>query len=403
MRAKTLPGRTKGYTLLELVIVIFIFSMVMTLISLSFNKIVASSSQITRSAETDIGALIGLELLRIDLGFAGFGLPWALNGASYSEAASHLVNGNPDTDAASFNDSPNGSPRALVMMNDKGLNGSDYLVLKGTALGMKTRSDGGCPARGWSYLNYSSTGAIIKPSKSEVELAYGKGDRVIILNSGVRGGVAFRDLVTNGSTFSTSLNNPLPDAFKPKSRQDSYLVYGISPAPDSKNGTSDIITFPFNRVDYYLDAPGSPSLNCAKGTGTLYRGQVNQSGRFSPLPLLECVADLQVVFLLNTSNDGSLMPTNDIGAYSADQLRNLVTEVRVYILAQQGKKDPAYNYPVTDPSQAIVVGDQAKGIPWNLANAKVWSQTALEAALGKEWLHYHWKVFTIAVQPKNLN
>lgn len=387
---------------MELVVVIFIFSMVMTLITVSFTKIVASSSQITKSAETDIGGLIGLELLRIDLCFAGFGLPWSLNGATYSEAASHLVDGNPNTDAASFNDSPNSPPRAFAMANDKGLNGSDYLVLKGTALGMKTRSDGsGCPARSWSYLNYSSTGAVIKPAKSEVELAYGNGDRVIIIDSGVRGGVALRDLVTNGSTFSTSLNYPLPDVFKPKSKQDSYLVYGISPAPDN---TNDTITFPFNRVDYYLDAPGSPALRCAKGTGTLYRGQVNQSGTFGPpLPILECVADLQAVFLLDTSNDGSLVPTNDISGYRSDELRDHVKEVRVYVLTQQGKKDPAYNYPVTDPSQVIVVGDQAKGTAWNQSYAKIWSQSALVAAFGPDWLHYHWKVFGIVVQPKNLD
>ena len=389
--------RYEGYTLVELVVVILIFGIVMTLISQSFNRIVANSGQMVKSAETDIGGLIGLEVLRIDLGLAGFGLPWYIGSAQYDgESESHLVNGNADTDAASFNDaSSDGPPRAFVLQNDKGVNGSDYLVLKGTALGMDITT------RRWSYLNYSSTGAIIKPAKSEVELAYGNGDLAIVLNSVVRGGSVVRDLVTDSSNFSVKFNYPIPDAFAPKSKQDSYLVYGIMHAPQSKSDPS-VISFPFNRADYYLGIPSPPQPNCAHGTGSLYRGQVSQNGNFTPFPILDCVADLQVVFLTDTSNDGTLVPNTDISGFDAKYLRENVKEVRVYILAQQGKKDPTYSYPVTDPNQAIVVGYQANGKASDPVSGRVWTQSDLASTFNSDWLNYHWKVYTIAVQTTNL-
>src|SRR6185369_5938832 len=137
--------------------------------------IAASSGQIMKSVETDIGGLIGLELLRIDLGFAGYGLPWSLGGAVYkTECESRPING-VGIDPASFNDEDNWAPwppRAFVLGDNQGVNGSDYLVLKGSALGLTRGS------RGWSYLNYSSTTAFLKPSKSEEELVPGQGGRV---------------------------------------------------------------------------------------------------------------------------------------------------------------------------------------------------------------------------------
>ena len=367
---------------MELIVVMLIFGIVMTLISVSFNRIVASSGQIVKSTETDIGGLIGLELMRIDVGFAGFGLPWSLGHLkNYSEAKSRPEKG--DIDPANFNDSPSQPPRAFVTRNDKGVNGSDYLVLKGTALGMTRMS------RGWSYLNYSSTGAVIKQSKSDVELVPGKLDRIIVINSRVRGAVPVRELVTEGSEggrFSVSLDDRLPEAFEPKSNQDSYLIYGISPAPED---SEDIVTFPFNRADYYIGPSAKPanlSPSCAPGTRFLYRGKISQQGILTPFPVLDCVADLQVIFMLSTSNDGVLVPHNDVSVYEPEDLRTLVKEVRLYILAQQGKKDPGYRYPANE----IAVGD------------RTWKQSELAATFGSGWRQYRWKVYTIAVQPKNL-
>jgi hypothetical protein len=390
-----------GYTLVELVVVIGIFTVVMTLISTSFNRIVASSGQIVKSVETDIGGLIGLELLRSDLESAGFGLPWSFPSGSttftYEEvrAGALVVEG---VDASLFNDRYPRAPRAYVTGDDQGYNGSDYLVLKGTSVGMNE------VCRKWSYLTYSSTGAVVKASKSEVELKPGNNDSVVVIKTGITAGGSSRELVTNGfgsSSFSLLFNKPLPDGFQPKSKQDSYMVYGV--AEKNNDGKPVPLSFPYNRADYYISRKDDISKTCATGTGVLYKTVINQSGSLTWYPLLDCVADLQVSFMLDgTSNDGSLVAHKDIyretlkGLFGitmtddqADQaLRAHMKGVIVYVLAQQGKKDAGYRFPASQ----IKVGDH-----------RTWSQSELAAKLGADWMQYHWKVYTIAVQPKNLD
>ena len=402
-----------GYTLVELVVVIFIFTVVMALISASFNKIVSSSGQIVKSAETDIGGLIGLEVLRSDLELAGFGLPWSLPaGFSYSEASAGVQvtgcqDGCPNADAARFNDAPGAPfapgdnvPRAIVVGNNVGFNGSDYLVLKGTALAMNTTS------RCWSYLNYSSSGAVIKPSKSEVELTPGNGDRTIVLKNGVTAGAASRALVTdsngNGNAFTLVFDTPLSSGFLPKSRLDNYLVYGVAPSPSSNStANSSALTFPFNRSDYFISRTSdSISPTCAPNTGVLYKMTINQDSSVTKYPLLDCVADMQVILYMDTDGDGKVdyHPDPTDNTFSASDLRQQLLEVRVYILAQEGKKDQGYTYPLDQ--LPIVVGDPTLTSTVNLVQS--WDQTKMRTTFGSDWLHYHWKLYTIVVHPKNM-
>lgn len=388
----------EGYTLVELIVVILIFLTVMTLISVSFNRIVASSGQIAKSAETDIGGLIGLEVLRCDLELAGFGLPWSLpSGVTYEEAGNYvLVAGCPDNcpqaNASFFNDAPSDAPRAYLVGNNAGYNGSDYLVLKGTALGMSEVS------RSWSYLNYTSNGVIVKPSKYKVELTLGKSDKVIVIKSGVAAGEATRELVSDGigrGCFGLVFDDPSSDDFRPfhpKCREDNYLVYGVARA-DSPD-----LTFPFNRADYYISRTGSISPICAPHTGVLYKTTINQDGKPTYYPLLDCVADMQVVFHTDNNGDGEADFHQSDNLAAAGDLRERLKEVRVHILAQQGKKDPGYSYPVQDPGRAIFVG--AAGLDPSLG--RIWTQSALSERFGAEWRNYRWKLYSVVVQPKNL-
>jgi prepilin-type N-terminal cleavage/methylation domain-containing protein len=401
----------EGYTLTELVVVMLIFSVVMTVISVSFNRIAVSSGQIVKAAETDIGGLIGLELLRSDLELAGFGLPWSLPaGASYTEAGNGVIvtgcaDGCPGADAYLFNDAQSVPPvpRGIVLGNNVGYNHSDYLVLKGTALGMSAA------ARSWSYLNYSSTGVTIKPNKSEVELKPAddsdKGDWVIVLKTGVHDGVASRELVTDGgSAFSLRFNKFLPAAFWPGSREESHQVFGV--APGDQDPPLPKLAFPFNRADYYLSRPAGISGSCAEHTGVLYKTTLNQNGSLTRYPLLDCVADLQVIFFLDRDGNGEVDDHRPALASdpspTQEELQKEVKEVRLYILAQQGKKDPGYLYPVSDPNKVIVVGDASLDKSLRETFGSVWTQAALADRFGSDWRHYHWKVYTIVVQPKNL-
>lgn len=393
----------RGYTLVELIVVMLIFSIVMALISVSFNRIVTSSGQLVKSVETDIGGLIGLELLRCDLELAGFGLFWSMPTAmTYNEAESEILvkgcsGGCPDADASFFNDGlprtpPQNPepPRAYVIGDGVGYNDSDYLVLKGTPLAMNQTS------RSWAYLNYSSTETLIKSSKSSIpdsELIPGDDQRVIVVKSGVSAsGVPRRELVTNGVTFSLAFNPPLGN-FKPTSKQDNYLVYGVA------DKDSADLNIPFNRSDYYISRKESISKTCAKGTGVLYKTTINQDSKVTEYPILDCVADMQVVLYLDTNGDGvpDYHPAGNIGLDAAE-LREQLKEIRVYILSQQGKKDMGYTFPVKEAEKAITVGDSDFGS----GLGQVWSQAKLTDTFGVGWRNYRWKLYTIVVQPKNL-
>jgi prepilin-type N-terminal cleavage/methylation domain-containing protein len=412
-RVLNMVRHQKGYTLTELIVVILIFSVVMTIISVSFNRIAVSSGQIVKAAQTDIGGLIGLELLRSDLELAGFGLPWSLPpDAHYTESDRGVLvkgcsEGCPGADASLFNDAPRGAPRGIVSGNNVGFNGSDYLVLKGTALGMNAIS------RSWSYLNYS--GGLIKRSKSEVELMPGNEDRVIVLKNGVSDGLPTRELVTDGAgsftlatdegdSFKLFFNLLDRTAFVPQNSMDNYLVCGVAEkAPDIKSPVP--LAFPFNRADFYISRPADISTACAPGTGVLYKTVLNQNGSLTRYPILDCAADLQVIYYLDAGGTGvANYHDNELPAatYPAGVLRNQLKEIRIYILAQQGKKNPGYLYPVNDPNKVIVVGDEPLDQALGTVLGSVWTQPALEHTFLSDWRHYHWKIYTIVVQPKNL-
>ena len=61
------------------------------------------------------------------------------------------------------------------------------------------------------------------------------------------------------------------------------------------------LRMPFNRADYFISNTNAPS-RCAPNTGVLEKVVVNQSdGRLTNfLPLVDCVADMQVIFRLDT-------------------------------------------------------------------------------------------------------
>ena len=69
---------------------------------------------------------------------------------------------------------------------------------------------------------------------------------------------------------------------------------------------------------------------CAPNTGILYKATINQSDGAIinqsdgyPLAILDCVADMQVIYRLDTNNDGTIdsPPVNDISGLTAQQIQ----------------------------------------------------------------------------------
>lgn len=399
---------THGFSMAELLVVMGIFIVVIMISSGAFEIIAKSASKLIKSSDSNIQGVIGLEIMRADLASAGYGLPWTSPGTAFvynfdeSQAgANFLANGiNP----ADFNDTnipvavdSNKTPRAVQSAAagspaSAGELGRDYLVIKSTALGDNLA------VKKWSYVEGVGATSSLKEWGGAEDVSVG--DRVITLKSATVEGKPYRDLVVDPATFKFS---PLPDGFyyavpaksggkyiPPAAYQadsgDIFLVYGVS---SSKN-----LTFPYNRVDYYIKRPttaGSITARCAPGTGILYRANLNHTGGGTiPDPLLECVADMQVVYSLDTNGDGGVDQwADDLATLSAATIRAQLKEIRVFILAQDGQKDSSYTY----PSSTVQVGDRG---------GRAYDLTQLDG-IGTEWRRYRWKVYMLVVSPANIN
>jgi hypothetical protein len=348
--------------LIELLIVMGLLAIVAAMAMDAFTVILKQSGQTMKTVTTEIDQTIGLDILRSDIEQAGFGLPWTFkNSITYAEAAS--------SPASTYNDSPSNAPRAILSGNNVPgqLNDSDYLVIKSTVVA------GSDTANKWTYISNGATAPKSWGSPNDLIAT----DRVIVIKPQYDA-MGNSELVMDSGTFYTTYNGIVSgSAFYPTIPQERFIIYGVSAGAD--------LLMPFNRADYYIRRPltGMPSY-CAPNTGILYKATVNHGdGELTEMPILDCVADMQVVFYLGTG----LSPSNDITALTAKQIREQVKDVRVYILFHEGSMDRTYAH----ETSTVTVGEGGNGSTFNLATT-----------IGTDWNRYRWRVITLAVKPKNI-
>ncbi len=385
----------QGFTLTELIVVMAIFLTIMLITANSFKTIVNQSSQQSKSAETQIQGIVGLEVLRADLEQAGFGLPWSFqNTPNYQETtlgSSMPVSTIPATgywsgqSPSSFNDAPPAAPRAVqsanTNFNSSGGVGAQYLVIKSTVAGSNA------VAKRWTNVSFANGTKTPPTVWGDPVRDFAASDRVVVIKNNLVTTPPTRQLMVNASTgnFSATFDH-YSTLTLPHLDGDTFQVYGI--------GTTTV-GIPFNRADYYVARPPNISASCASGTGVLYKSNISPAdGSYNPvIPLLDCVADMQVVYGLDTNNLGLVNYHTTTAPATADAQRAQIREIRVYILAQDGKKDINYTY----PSSTIDVGEYFGGVlagrTFNFSNVM---------GTGSGWENYRWKVYTIVARPKNL-
>lgn len=357
--------RNEGFTLIELLITMSIFIVIVSAIVMSFLGLLGQYKQQSKMAETNIEGIIGLDILRRDIEHAGYGLPW--NGLITYTESTYLT------------DAPTGPPKAVVSVNGATTttNGSDILVIKSLNVSGNDTSQKWTPLKDASpYINTWTTSGVSE------NLA--DADKVIVISPG--GGSVpstLRMLQTNGgASFSTTLSTVKSNSvWRPIDASATWVVYGLAPSTVTPER-------PFNRADYFISTPADIPRRCATNTGVLYKAVLNHGGGYQSLPLLDCVADMQVIFELDTNGDGIIeTESNDISGLTAQQIRDQVKEVRVYILAQEGQIDSSY----THSNPTVIVGQGSTlGRTFNLST------------IIPNYQHYHWKVYTLAVKPTNL-
>lgn len=369
----------KGFTLIELVVTMGIFVIVMAVAGKAFNVVLQNATSQSKMAETNIEGVLGLEILRKDIANAGFGLLWSFENSAtldYDEAASTEVI------AAVYNSTPN-VPRAVTGGNNLNpgnpsllLQGTDYLVIRATDLGDNQA------AQRWSYMYFSGS---TKPTpvppvvwpKDNLEA----GDNVIVLRVDLTGGFSKELLIRNNAFFTTFGNL---SAFEPLDSRVIHYIYGINNSDGSHSPT-----MPFNRADYFVRFPGADNMpdRCAPNTGVLFKATVNQGGgQLREMPLLDCVADMQVVYLLDSTTSGTMTSTDDISTMTPREIREQLKSVEVYILTHEGGRDRNMSY----PNPTIQVGPGGLGRNYDL-----------QTTIGDDFRNYRWKVYQMTVKLSN--
>lgn len=376
--------RQDGFSLVELLIVMALFVIVLAISADTFTIILRQSSQQAKTAETQIEGIVGLEMLRTDIEHAGYGLPWSYPSAlvGYNEASAANAcsgGGSAGTDRANYNDLSSSPPSAILHGNDVCFNNSDYLVIKATNIGMNNASPR------WSYITY--TGKPVPMFWGSDNLS--NGDGVIVIKPKA-GETTLRQIVVSGNFYTAYSNNNFSGGFSPNdpnNPEEMFVIYGVD--------DSTPLRMPFNRADYYISRPAGIPSSCAPNTGILYKATFNHGAavggnEFTEYPLLDCVADMQVIFYRDTDNDGTIDSfSNNLAGLTAQQIREQVKEVRVYILTHEGQRDPGYTY----PNATVEIRDPNFGLIKNFD---------LSATIGGNWQNYRWKVITLVVKPKNL-
>ena len=390
----------RGYTITELIVVMGIFITVMVVTSSGFKTVLTQMGQQSKLMETDIGNVVGLEVFRSDLQSAGYGLPWAFQSdpaaANYTEVtdsddtmpvtASFWETGkSPRTynDAAAGNP---GVPRAVISddtaFNKSGTVGSKYLVIKSlTVLPSET-------SKKWLTVSYSESDRS-RPSWGENEArdfdsSQTATERVMVVRNVFVDGIPTRQLQVNSSGGYVATFRNFTTLAQPHSSGDVFQVYGVD--------ESSSIRMPFNRADYYVRRPDPPPPSCAPNTGVLYKAVLNQgSTGFTETPLMDCVADMQVVYGLGPVGSSEVNLHQPAPPATAKDIREQLKEIRVYILAHTGRKDTGYRYPSSEVAVGEVFGGGLVGRNFDLSDL-----------IGPGWDNYRWKLYSIVVRPQNL-
>jgi prepilin-type N-terminal cleavage/methylation domain-containing protein len=403
----------KGFSLVELIVVTAIFVAVIAISSDAFLVIQRNVSTQSRLAQSNIDGVIGLEILRSDLEAAGYGLFWSSPDTSTTFT---FVEADDISPQNAYN-LTTGIPFAVqsgdnVVLNDatQQINGTDYLVLRGMTLPHNLTS------QRWSYMTRQMTFATMssatpitpfpKRIKNWANNNFTSDDRVIVVTGTEDKDPAnHRKLVTNGSVFFTQFSDANLDPFQPAPPTMPPVPHALSiDSPASfiygVNGENNL-RMPYNRADYYVRVPNAGfsrvPQRCAPNTGILFKAVVgHESGTQTEFPLLDCVADFQIVYSLDRNNNGnpedvpaSGLRNLDNTPMSAAEIRNQLKNIQIYILTHEGKKDTSFTY----PNNTIGVGPG----------------TGLTSGSGRTFglysssqKNYRWKVYRITVSPKNL-
>lgn len=374
VKATLSPASCRGFSLVELVVTMAIFSILMAGIFQAYIAQMKSTSREYNIAESDIDRQIGQGIINRDIFMAGYGLA------------------DDYTAAGTF------APWAL-QSTDGGSGAADTLTLAGTALSMNSQQ-----AQHWSYIANVDGDTIHFGPKIWVDSASNDDfrenlhplDMVILIEP------ASKRLITNGPPNNEWLFKYIDEDNDPATVDDKRLNAtaggDLSGVPNQAiiyslykyDSSVTEATQPYYTVQYRLSA--EDGAECAPGVKNLLRHEWRTliPPSAGARPLISCVADFQVAIGLDTDNNREIDLWQDGGVstdtnYNPARLNRSLRQVRVYALTQIGDRDNLYTY----PSDTIYVGDEDLG-------------TGRSITLTDAQRHYRWRVIRFVAVPRNI-
>lgn len=442
----------RGFTLIEMLITMVLVIVVIMITGSAFESILKSTGRLVSSEESNIEGVIGLEMFRHDLQQAGYGIPDTfLSPVPVYTEASTTVTTSP---AYICNDAPSGVPRPIASLDslsgasdsnaeisspDTGsadetsfsiLDDTDYLAIKATTVGQSKAS------KKWTYQNYSAESGVAFSQKAPNKWPNSEDNlkdndmAIVVKRAFLDDGTITNTLIFNNNNTAIADKywpaNPtvnMNNDFNPGNADPTYYLYGVDKY--SAHG----LGMPFNRADYFVARPATIPTTCASNTGILYKATVNHvDGRLNYKPLLDCVANMQVVFGWDVNSDGLITESSAYGdtvsvsgtasgatikAIMLDpiKIRKTLKYIKVYIMAQDGRKDMNFinNNIVMNNTYSVVVGDAntsssntSSSLSNSASNVSITKGYTAAELTAKGWLNYRWKIYRIVVKPKNL-
>lgn len=295
--------KNKGFTIVEILITLFIFSVVIGAVYITYTNLLKGFKKETSITESEIETLIANNILRLDVEHIGYGI-------SKDETASMFE--------------WNSNTKTLVIrstINNTNSETRGYLVLKCTAGSLQIQVD----SRDDTTSKYVS---------------------VLDIN---------KNFFDSGSISNNTVN------LDSKACTDNYIYLAYPVRQEVYNGSSNgCNTGLCEQISYFLT--GVDIKKCKVGNYNLIRrvGKGNTGGA----PVMSCIADWDITVDLDTNGDGSvdLFETKNIPV-SNSEIRNQVKKINIYILLQEGEYDPEFTFkayvpcPSNSTNKCVQVGD----------------------------------------------
>ncbi|AGF78818.1 prepilin-type N-terminal cleavage/methylation domain-containing protein [Desulfocapsa sulfexigens DSM 10523] len=333
--------KNRGFTLVELVIAMFIITIILTLSSQTFRSLIMGANSQKNITETELGKIIGTEMIRLDLEHVGFGI------------ASNEAN--------------------LPMAWD------------GTTLTLRsTINNGNAGTIGWLLLNCTvgSVPTVIVDRRQDTTVNTAvllSKDKQFVANQSIAAQTTAQCLTCQDlNTNLTPANNYIASAYP--------YVATVSDGCSTATGGQycNIITYSISTTNTLT--------KCATGTRNLLRrvggDALNGTGGDR---ILECVADIQIRFDWDLNNDGDLLDAGEVnlttipvGSTTSDIISSM-KNIDMYVLMQSGAMDPNYTFS----------GDLTMNGALPAANAADGFNTAAVTNFSQ----YRWKVLKVSAKP----